>query len=214
MTDQANEADDANTGALTADGRRALVQLVVRGMSRSEVTPTQQSLLDAGLASARGTILMPTQPGVTLAGQLTRLPEGGEEEVAITELFRRFLPINRALRQLCTDWQCRSDGSPNDHTDPVYDAAVRDRLDDIHQSIDRVLRRLSDVEPGLAHYRDELLAAMGRLDDGDLSALTSPLSESYHNVWMWLHQELLLMLGVSRAEDEALEEQLVSAGNQ
>ena len=33
--------------------------------------------------------------------------------------------------------------------------------------------------------------------------------DSYHTVWMHLHQELILMLGLTRAEDEAREERLV-----
>jgi hypothetical protein len=40
--------------------------------------------------------------------------------------------------------------------------------------------------------------------------LTAPLSASYHTVWMWLHQELLIRLGIDRAEDERLEEALVN----
>ena len=34
--------------------------------------------------------------------------------------------------------------------------------------------------------------------------------DSYHTVWMQLHQELILMLGLTRADDEAREERLVS----
>ena len=34
--------------------------------------------------------------------------------------------------------------------------------------------------------------------------------DSYHTVWMHLHQELILTLGLTRAEDEAREERLVS----
>ncbi len=203
-----------NEAQLDDGSREAMVQLVLHGMSRTAVTPDQQKLVDAELALLRGTVLMPTKAGTELAATLRRMPAGSEDEERVNELFRTFLPVNRALRQLCTDWQCRADGSPNDHTDQAYDASIRDRLDDIHTSIDRILRRLSAVSPGLDHYRGDLKGAMERFDDGDMSALTSPLTDSYHNVWMWLHQELLLMLGVSRAEDEALEEQLVSAGEQ
>ena len=90
---------------------------------------------------------------------------------------------------------------------------MRDRLDAIDTAIGKILRRLSAVEPSLGHYRDELTAALAKFDGGDGSALTSPLSASYHTVWMWLHQQLLLMLGISRAEDEKLEEELVAAKN-
>ena len=79
-----------------------------------------------------------------------------------------------------------------------------------HKVIGRLIRRMSETLPGLAHYRDDLTASLEKFDDGDGSALTSPLSDSYHTVWMRLHQELLLLLGISRAEDERLEAELVA----
>ncbi|MGY1815323.1 hypothetical protein [Blastococcus sp. SYSU D00820] len=194
---------------LDGDRRDALTQLVVRGMHRGELSAAQQELVDAGLALARGPVLMPTEAGRDAVAAALRLEAGSETEQKVYQLFTAFLPVNRQLREVCTDWQRKPDGSANDHTDAAWDAAVRDRLDDVDTAIGRVLRRLSAVEPRLGHYREELTAALEQLDAGDPSALTSPLSASYHNVWMWLHQELLLMLGISRAEDEALEEQLV-----
>jgi hypothetical protein len=190
--------------------RDALVLLVLRGMARGRLSSAQQELVDKGFATSRGDLLVPTQSGVALAGRIRRV-SAADDEQRLRELFYAFLPINRELRQLCTDWQCRPDGSANDHSDAGYDAALRDRLEDVHGRVDRVLRRLAGVAPELEHYRADLRAAIERLDDGETSALTSPLSASYHNVWMWLHQELLLMLGISRAEDAELEERLVSA---
>ncbi len=64
---------------------------------------------------------------------MTRLPAGGDEEKALRPLFEKFLPVNHALRELCTAWQLRPDGTPNDHTDAAYDATVRDRLDDVDE---------------------------------------------------------------------------------
>jgi hypothetical protein len=69
---------------------------------------------------------------------------------------------------------------------------------------------MAAVAPRLGHYREDLTTALDKLDGGDGSALTSPLSDSYHTVWMRLHQELLLLLGISRAEDERLENELVA----
>ncbi|WP_131746985.1 hypothetical protein [Frankia sp. Cppng1_Ct_nod] len=189
--------------------RAALTDLVVRGMRRGSA-PELDSLVSAGLALAKGPVTMPTVGGRELVGTWSRLPAGSPAQDRVTVLYHAFLPVNRRLRELCTAWQCRPDGSPNDHTDAAYDASVRDRFDDVHTSIARIIRRLADPVSGLAHYRDDLAAALDAFDAGDTSALTSPLGDSYHTVWMRLHQELLLLLGVSRAQDEALEEQLVS----
>ena len=189
--------------------RDALLELVILGMHRGAVSPEQQKLVDAGLAMAKGPLIMPTPEGSAAAQQLTRLPAGGDDEKAIRPLFEKFLPVNHELREICSAWQLRPDGSANDHADAAYDASVRDRLDDVDDSIGRILRRMTEVQPRLGHYRTDLTAALEKLDDGDHGALTSPLSRSYHTVWMHLHQELLMLLGISRAEDERLETELV-----
>ena len=190
--------------------REALVGLVVRGMHRGAASAAQQSLVELGLAMAKGPLLMPTPAGTALAGEVSRLPVGGEAEKALRPLLEKFLPVNHRLRELCTAWQLRPDGTPNDHGDAAYDASVRDRLDDVDAAVGRVLRRMTEVAPQLAHYRDDLTRALEQLDEGDARMLTSPLTASYHTVWMWLHQELLLMLGISRAEDGRLEAELVA----
>ena len=59
---------------------------------------------------------------------------------------------------------------------------------------------------GLARLQE----ALDKFDDGESNWLASPLIDSYHTVWMHLHQELILMLGLTRADDEAREERLVS----
>jgi hypothetical protein len=190
--------------------REALVGLVIRGMHRGALSPEQQALVDQGLAMAKGPLVMPTPAGTAAAQETLRLTAGGDEEKALRPLFEKFLPVNHQLRELCTAWQLRPDGTPNDHADAAYDASVRDRLDDIDSAIGRILRRIADVTPRLAHYRDDLAASLAKFDDGDPGMLTSPLKDSYHTVWMWLHQELLLLLGISRAEDEKLEAELVA----
>lgn len=199
-----------SVGELDTLTREALVGLVIRGMHRGAVTSQQQSLVDQGFAMAKGPLVMPTPAGTAAVQAATRLSAGGEQETALRPLLEKFLPVNHALRELCTAWQVRPDGTPNDHSDAAYDASVRDRLDDIDGTIGRILRRMSAVTPSLANYRDQLSVSLAQFDDGDARMLTSPLTESYHTVWMWLHQELLLLLGISRAEDAKLESELVA----
>jgi len=201
--------DATDASSLDGTTRDALVELVIQGMHRGAASPEQQGLVDAGLAMAKGPLIMPTPEGSAAAQQLTRLPAGGDDEKALRPLFEKFLPVNHELREICSAWQLRPDGSANDHGDPAYDASVRDRLDDVDDTIGRILRRMAEIQPRLGNYRPALTAALEKLDDGDHGALTSPLSLSYHTVWMHLHQELLMLLGISRAEDERLETELV-----
>ena len=140
------------TAPSSLDGatRDALVELVIRGMHRGAVSPEQQNLVDAGLAMAKGPLIMPTPEGSAAAQQLTRLPAGGDDEKALRPLFEKFLPVNHELREICSAWQLRPDGSANDHGDPAYDASVRDRLDDVDDGIGRILAaRTAEIQPRL-----------------------------------------------------------------
>lgn len=203
----------ADTAAPTLDesARQALIELVVRGMRRGESAPEIDVLTERGLAVAKGPMTMPTPRGTEVVRAALRLEERSDTEQQVWPLYEAFLPVNRRIRDECTAWQCLPDGRPNDHTDDSYDAEVRDRLDDVHEAITPILRRLGKLLPRTADYRSRLTSALERLDAGDGAWLASPVLDSYHTVWMHLHQELLLALGVSRADDEELEERLVNA---
>lgn len=188
----------------------ALVAMVVRGMARGTADAEQQSLADAGLILIKGPVMMPTPAGTEMVGAMLRMPDDAPQRERVMATFHRFLPVNRQLRDLCTAWQVRPDGSVNDHSDENYDADIRDRLDDIDDSVAPLLKRFSEDIPRMSGYRARLTEALEKLDDGDDAWLASPLIDSYHTVWMHLHQELLLTIGMSRKEDEELEERLVS----
>jgi hypothetical protein len=179
-------------------------------MARGTPDGATAALAEQGLAMVKGPITMPTQEGTAAVAALLRLPAGSPQEQDLDKLFDAFLPVNRRLRDVCSAWQTRPDGMPNDHGDAAYDDTVRDRLDEVHSAIGPVLRRMAAIEPRLACYRPKLQTALDKFDDGESSWLASPLMDSYHTVWMHLHQELILMLGLTRADDEAREERLVS----
>lgn len=203
-------SENQDVPALPEKVRDALVILVIRGMHRGEPSSAQADLVERGLAMVKGPLLMPTGSAAAMAGALLRIPAGDPARARVHRLLEIFLPINRRLRELCTAWQCRPDGSVNDHGDPMYDAEIRDRLDDLHDAVSPVLLRLAQDLPSVGGYQPRLEAALGKLDAGENAWLASPLLDSYHTVWMQLHQELLMVLGMTRKEDEALEEALVS----
>ena len=194
--------------------RDALVSMVVRGMARGEANAEQQALAEAGLILIKGPMMMPTPAGTEFVGAVLRLPADAPERERIMATFHRFLPVNRNLRDLCTAWQVRPDGSVNDHSDEGYDADIRDRLDDIDDAVAPLLKRFAEDIPRMAGYRARLTESLEKLDDGDDAWLASPLIDSYHTVWMHLHQELLLTIGMTRKEDEELEERLVSGAGE
>jgi hypothetical protein len=134
----------------------------------------------------------------------TGLPQGTARS-QVTSGYEAFLAHNRELKQICTDWQLRMapDGTAhvNDHCDHEYDTAVVDRLGGHHTSCEPMFDQLGDGLSRLSGYRSRLDAALQRLREGDHAAFATPMSASYHCVWMELHQDLLLTLG--RERDEA-----------
>jgi len=208
MQSAAVDLPDASDEPLT----EAVVDLVLRGMWRGRPASEHRPLVDAGLATVKGPVLLPTERAKSAVARLLRVPAGSEQEKLITAAYEAFLPVNRKIRDVCTAWQCRPDGTANDHSDDVYDAGVRESLEDVHEAVQPVLRRLDRVLAGSGRYLTDLEDALDRFDDGGPQWLASPLCDSYHTVWMRLHQELLLVLGISRAEDEAREEELVTRG--
>src|SRR5260370_7013309 len=123
---------------------------------------------------------MPSAEGPAAAAKLLRLPPGSQEEQDLDKLFDGFLPINRRLRDVCSAWQTRPDGMPNDHSDGAYDDAIRDRLDEVHGAIGPILRRMAVIQPRLAGYRPRLQAALAKFAQGESTCLPSPLMQPSH----------------------------------
>ncbi|MEJ2863818.1 MarR family transcriptional regulator [Actinomycetospora flava] len=123
---------------------------------------------------------------------------------ALEAAYERFLPVNGDFKEVCTAWQTRGDDTtPNDHTDAAYDAGVVERLAAVDSRVDGVLRDLGAEVDRMAGYRPRLADALARVRDGDPTAFTTPMTASYHDVWMELHQDLIVSLGRTRgAADE------------
>jgi hypothetical protein len=129
----------------------------------------------------------------------------GEPERFVNKGYESFLELNRELKHICTAWQLRTqpDGSTtvNDHGDQSYDDEVIGRLAAHHRRCDAMFESLAMGLARLDGYRHRLGDALERLTAGDTAAFATPMSASYHCVWMELHQDLLITLG--RERDEA-----------
>jgi len=114
-----------------------------------------------------------------------------------------FLAYNETFKQLCSDWQLRTvDGKqvPNDHTDAAYDRAIGERLVGLQAQVADVLDEIGAALIRFTPYGDRLDSAVTRFMGGETAALSRPLNRSYHDVWMELHEDLLLTLGRARGE--------------
>ena len=81
--------------------------------------------------------------------------------------------------------------------------AVIDRLAAIDDRAGPIVRRLGTKVEEFGGYRPRLRHARTQVEDGERDWFTSPRIDSYHTVWMELHEHLLLALGLDRADESA-----------
>lgn len=196
-----------------------LHSLRVKGLARPEVLgalsgipvedleETCRPLVSEGLVLHRTGAMggyMLTPAGKTEADRL--LAEDRATEVAKDDLARfdeAFLPHNTAFKQFCHRWQLKDDEQPNDHTDADYDAAVIADLAAFHAEFLPVLATISDSLPRFGRYADRFGVALARLRGGEQGAFARPMADSYHDIWMELHNDVVLSLRRERtAADE------------
>jgi hypothetical protein len=114
--------------------------------------------------------------------------------------YETFLGINTAFKELCGDWQLR-DGQPNDHSDPAYDEAIIDRLVAMKNESVPVVAAMGEVLGRLAPYVPRLESTAQRVVGGEQNMFTGVMCGSYHDVWMELHEDLILTQGIDRAAE-------------
>ncbi len=117
--------------------------------------------------------------------------------------YEAFERINGALKQLITDWQTVAVGServPNDHSNKDYDRKIIDRLGGLHERAEAVLDQLAGALPRMRVYREKLLSALEKAEDGAITWISDPKIESYHTLWFELHEDLLRLMGREREE--------------
>jgi hypothetical protein len=119
---------------------------------------------------------------------------------ALTAPYATFLELNELFKELCGDWQLR-DGAPNDHSDDVHDKGVINRLLAMDAQAQPVVAVMGGELARLAPYGSRLAATARRVADGDHHLFTGVMCGSYHDVWMELHEDLILTLGVDRAAE-------------
>jgi phosphoenolpyruvate-protein kinase (PTS system EI component) len=141
------------------------------------------------------------------------LPPGKERHAALLDSFAtpeigmglrspyaRFLELNDEFKQVCTNWQIR-DGAPNDHTDAAYDRACVDHLQRIAAAVQPVIAEMANVVARLGRYHERLTAAARCVDAGDPSKFTGVMCESFHDVWMELHEDLIALQRIDRVAE-------------
>jgi hypothetical protein len=134
----------------------------------------------------------PTPAGRAEHRELLAGPLAAADPTVALAVYERFTGLNAEFKQVCTDWQLGG-----------QDQAAIDRLMVIHEGASRLLEELCPALPRVSRYEARLEDALTALLAGDRDRFTRPLCNSYHDVWMELHQDMLLTLGLSRTSADA-----------
>jgi hypothetical protein len=183
------------------EGWLLLHEVRLRGVFDAEHGTIVTTLIDSGLVARVPRGIRVTPAGREAHAAWARVEPGGELEAAVERAYKRFLVLNPELLRLCSDWQVRPGGATNDHKDPEYDWAIFDRLSSIDDRVGPLVSSVARDLDRFGGYRARLRAARQRVEDGDHEWFTSPRIDSYHTVWMQLHEDLLLALGKERASE-------------
>lgn len=115
-----------------------------------------------------------------------------ETRETLAELYDGFLALNNDVKGLAARWQHA--GSDDARFD------LLGRLEDVHDLADKALARTGELVPRFRGYNRRLAAALAKIED-DPRYFVSPLVDSYHTVWFECHEDFLLTLGRTRAEE-------------
>ena len=182
------------------DQRPLLLQLRLVGRVEQPDPDDAARLIALGQAVARHDRLV-LSPAGRVAADLEFRAIDGEPRAIVAAAYEGFLPRNVELIRVCNDWQVRPGNVPNDHGDAAYDWTVIDRLRTLDERTAPVVRRVARSVARFDAYPRRLRAALSRVDEGEREWFTSPRIDSYHTVWMQLHEDLLLALGKSREHE-------------
>jgi hypothetical protein len=167
-----------------------LHEIRLRGVVEITDESSVARLVEFGFVAHASRGVRITPEGREINTTWARLEPGTEAEQVVQRGYTRFLPLNRELLRLCHDWQSQ----PGDWS-------VLDRATALDERIAPIVRRVGTAAPRFASYRRQLRDALKRVHDGENDWLTSPRFDSYHTVWMRLHEDLLLALGADRSSE-------------
>lgn len=169
-----------STGLARPEVQRVLDDAVARGLARSRTGGRVQGYMLTSTGRDRHMALR------------TQHITGAVEE-RLVPVYEAFLEPNRDFKAITTRWQTEADGDVRTVLSDLLQ--VHARLGDVLASAALALLRMKTYQPRF----DSALAAFR---NGDSDALAKPMSDSYHDVWMELHEDFLLTLGRGRSEED------------
>jgi pyruvate,orthophosphate dikinase len=138
-----------------------------------------------------------TPEGQSRLDDLLRAEQATVDAAGARSLHDDFLAHDRRLKELVTDHQVAGADPEVCH---AAAADVAERLSRFHADAAAIVGRAVSLAPRLAPYRPRLDRAAAAVAAGDTRYVAHPLVDSYHSVWFELHEELLHLARLSRAD--------------
>jgi hypothetical protein len=129
-----------------------------------------------------------------------KLDVDGFDLSVLNAAYRRFLELNEQFKVLCGDWQLR-DGATNDHSDQAYDDAIVERLVLLDAEVRPIAGTIAAEFERFVPYGPRLEGSCRKVQAGETKMLTGVMCGSYHDVWMEMHEDLILTQGIDRAKE-------------
>lgn len=200
---------------------RVLHALRVKGFAKQEVVcelaDLDEAAVGATLAELSKAQMALFREGRLSAWMLTPAGKAHHAEMLAEELndagclhllhepYPSFLSLNERFKALCGDWQLRpgpgGEPAPNDHTDAAYDTGVISRLADLDADAQPIVGAFAGVMHRYAPYAPRLASTVERVRAGETNLFTGVMVGSYHDVWMELHEDLIVTLGIDRQKE-------------
>ena len=174
------------------------------GMDAERVASLLKEAESRGRVARTGGKFMLTAPAqVALRSEYSRVYADQRSSAAMNAAYDDFEKINVLLKHLITDWQTMDVGGeklPNDHSNKDRDQKIIDRLGDLHERSEPILKRMAAGLPRLGIYMEMLTAALEKAEDGAIEWVSDAKIESYHTLWFELHEDLLRLMRREREE--------------
>jgi hypothetical protein len=139
-------------------------------------------------------------PGKERQERLIDSYAGPDVQAGLKAHYDRFLELNEVFKQLCTEWQVRGD-TQNDHTDAEYDAERIARLTQLNADARSTIEGFASVLPRMSRYLSRLDESAAQVAAGNTKLFTGVMCGSFHDVWMEMHEDLIVLQRVNRVEE-------------
>ena len=174
------------------------------GLAGPDVESVLERLTGQGLVVvAAGSAFPGDEAEPALAGAAAHHYAAVRDDAELAPLVERFEAVNAQFLTTMSSWQQIDVGGrkvTNDHSDAAYDDKVIARLDKLVQRLGPLLDALAGHDPRFGAYPRRFSAAMEGIDAGNHELVSSPTTDSVHNIWFEFHEDLLRTLGRERAE--------------